>query len=95
MSLRRAAVIAALLLAAACAAPVATTAVAVGAASYQREHGGCVAACTPGHACNPSTGFCDPVPCAAGCPAGQACVATATGSRCEPREATQVEAVPR
>lgn len=85
-------VIAVLLLAlTACAAPVATTAVAVGAAAYERGHGRCVAACTPGNTCNPATGFCDAIPCAQGCPAGQACQITATGSRCEPASALTVQ----
>ena len=61
-----------------CAAPLATTAVAVGAATYEREHGRCVAACTPGNQCNAATGFCEPIPCAKGCPrASPACKGSA------------------
>jgi len=67
-----------------CAAPVATTAVALGVAAHERSAGRCVAACTPGHVCNPGTGLCDPIPCAKGCPGGSSCVSTSTGSRCEP-----------
>ncbi|MBS2028686.1 MAG: hypothetical protein JST54_12360 [Deltaproteobacteria bacterium] len=78
-------------LALSCAAPLATTAVAVGAASYEREHGRCVAACTPGHQCNAATGLCDPIPCAKGCPAGQACVQGLRAPRCEPTGALTIE----
>ena len=72
-----------LLLGSGCAAGLATSAVAVGAAIHQRAHGRCVAACTAGNVCNPSSGFCDAVPCAAGCPAGASCVATAVGAHCQ------------
>ena len=66
-------------------APVATTAVALGAATHARAHGRCVAACTPGNVCNPETGFCDPIPCGSGCAAGERCIASAPGGpRCEP-----------
>ena len=74
-----------------CAAPLATTAVAVGAASYQVEHGGCVAACTPGHQCNSATGLCEAIPCAKGCPAGQSCVQGLRAPRCEPTDALTVQ----
>lgn len=68
-----------------CPAPMATTAVALGAAAHERAHGRCVAACTPGHVCNPATGFCDAIPCPNGCPAGQSCFSDSpAGPRCEP-----------
>jgi hypothetical protein len=58
-----------LLLAAGCAssarytvpAAILNTAVAVGAAAGQRASGGCYANCTNGTACNPRTGYCEPV----------------------------------
>jgi len=42
-------------------AAVLNTAVAVGAAAEQRASGGCYATCTNGTACNPRTGYCEPV----------------------------------
>lgn len=69
-----------------CAVPAATSAVAVGVAAHNLEQGRCVSACSPGHRCNGSTGLCEPIPCAGGCPSGEECVRTVGGSRCMPSE---------
>lgn len=74
------------LLLAACPAPVATTVVAAGVAAHRVERGGCPAACTPGYTCSPKSHLCEPVPCARGCPAGQSCVQTSRGARCQPSD---------
>jgi hypothetical protein len=42
-------------------AALVNTAVAVGAAAEQRASGGCYANCTHGTACNPRTGYCEPI----------------------------------
>lgn len=57
------------------------TAAGVSAAVQQRAAGGCYATCVGGTQCNPHTGFCEAMPCGA-CPAGEACVVTASGFAC-------------
>ncbi len=58
------------------------TAAALGASALQRSAGGCYATCTPGTACNPRTGYCEPLPCGGGCQAWEVCVETDAASRC-------------
>lgn len=58
------------------------TAVAVTAAGVSRAQGGCVAACPPGTACNPATGFCDPLPCRGACQAHEWCEKVGRTERC-------------
>ena len=60
------------------------TAVAVGAAGYERSQGRCYSSCVPGTRCNEETGYCDPVPCSGRCRPGEICRETAMGEQCEP-----------
>ena len=60
------------------------TAVALGAAGYERSQGGCYSSCVPGTHCNEETGYCDPVPCGGRCSQGEICRETVMGERCEP-----------
>jgi hypothetical protein len=59
------------------------TAVAVGAAAYERSEGGCLSNCVPGTHCNEETGYCDPVPCDGRCRPGEICRETVMGEQCE------------
>ena len=61
-----------------------TTAVALGAAGYERSQGGCYSSCVPGTHCNEETGYCDRVPCEGRCREGEVCRETVMGERCEP-----------
>lgn len=91
----------ALLLAAACrsSAPYTVTsailnsAIAVGAAAGQRASGGCYADCTNGTACNPRTGYCEPIRAQEACEGGEvgslrcapALAPLGTGRKAEPQ----------
>jgi len=60
------------------------SAIAVGAAAHQRAEGGCYATCAPGMACNPQTGYCQPVPLCGTCKPGETCAQSDGGWRCQP-----------
>jgi hypothetical protein len=66
------------------------TAVAAGVAGARRSQGECYTPCTPGNACNPKTGYCEPLPCGGGCPIGQACDAAVGSGRCVPASDLEV-----
>jgi hypothetical protein len=66
---------------------VVNTAVAVSVAAKRRANGECYTPCTPGTACNATTGLCDPLPCRGECTLGERCEVIATGERCVPAPA--------
>jgi hypothetical protein len=57
------------------------TALAIGVSAQRRAEGDCYATCAHGTACNPRTGFCEPLPCDSRCPdcaSGVPCAAAAS-----------------
>ena len=58
------------------------TTIAVAASGVSRSQGGCYAACAPGTACDPSTGYCVALPCRGQCKAHEQCVEDGIKSQC-------------
>lgn len=71
---------------------VVNTAVAGSVAAARRANGECYTPCTPGTACNATTGTCDPLPCRGECVMGERCEVTGLGEKCVP-EAAALEPV--
>ena len=77
------------------AAAALNTPIALGAAATSRAQGGCYAVCTPGTACNGTTGMCDALPCRGECDATQHCDTSGLFERCVPKPALLIiEPVP-
>jgi hypothetical protein len=61
-----------------------TSAIAVGAAVDRRAEGECYVPCNFGTICNPSTGYCDPLPCRGACAPNEICVVNGDQEQCQP-----------
>jgi hypothetical protein len=64
------------------ASAVINTTIAVAASGVSRSQGGCYAACAPGTACDPTTGYCVALPCRGQCKAHEQCVEDGIKSQC-------------
>lgn len=60
------------------------TAIAAGASGARRASGDCYTPCVQGTVCNPSTGYCDPLPCRGECQEWERCERGAIADRCVP-----------
>lgn len=64
------------------ASAVINSTIAVAASGLSRSQGGCYAACAPGTACDPATGYCVALPCRGQCKAHEQCVEDGIKSQC-------------
>lgn len=63
------------------------TATAVTVGAVRRANGECFTPCNPGTSCNPSTGYCDPLPCRGQCRFDEKCEVSPVGDKCVPAKA--------
>lgn len=63
------------------------TATAATVSAVRRANGECFTPCNPGTACNPSTGYCDPLPCRGQCRFDEKCEVSPVGDKCVPAKA--------
>lgn len=67
------------------------TAVAATVSGIERAQGRCFSPCAPGTACNPSTGFCEALPCRGLCDPTQICERSGRTERCVDARSTSLE----
>jgi hypothetical protein len=68
-----------------------STALAGGTAWQRRSDGQCYTPCTPGHACNPKTGYCEAIPCGGNCRSDERCDERSLVPHCVSSTELQIE----